>query len=157
MSGKVMSLPRRALPPDAPPPDANAMLGALLVPVVLLDAADRFRFVNQAAEQFLGMSRAQLRSLHLADLLPTDNPVFMMLRQVRAHDAVVVDHELTLESPRLSKHGITVQAAPMPDEPGCVLLTFQDAAAPPARSAAWRRSWRMRSRTRCRGSAARRN
>ena len=34
--------------------DAAAMLGALPVPVVLLDAENRFRFANHAAEQFLG-------------------------------------------------------------------------------------------------------
>jgi two-component system nitrogen regulation sensor histidine kinase GlnL len=129
MSGKLLDLPRRPALPPAAPPDANAMLAALLVPVVLLDSADRFRFVNQAAEHFLGLSSSQLRPLHLADLLPTDNPVFMMINQVRRYGAVVVDHELTLESPRLSKHGITVQAAPMPEEPGCVLLTLQDASA----------------------------
>ena len=129
MIGKVLTLPRRPAAPPGTPPDANAMLAALLVPVLLLDSADRFRFVNQAAEHFLGMSGAQLRSLQLADLLPTDNPVFMMIRQVRKHGAVVVDHELTLESPRLSKHGVTVQASPMAEEPGCVLLTLQDASA----------------------------
>ena len=41
--------------------DAQAMLSALPMPVVLLDAANRFRFANQAAEQFLGVSLLQLR------------------------------------------------------------------------------------------------
>ena len=36
---------------------------------------------------------------------------------------------MTLESPRLHKRGIMVQATPMPEEPGAVLLVLQDASA----------------------------
>jgi two-component system nitrogen regulation sensor histidine kinase GlnL len=36
---------------------------------------------------------------------------------------------MTLDSPRLHKRGIAVQATPMPDEPGAVLLVLQDASA----------------------------
>ena len=36
--------------------DAAAILGALPVPVMLLDVDNRFRHANHAAEQFLGLS-----------------------------------------------------------------------------------------------------
>ena len=115
---------------EAPrPPDMTALMSSLPVPVALLDAADRFRFINPAAEQFLGISAAQARQLQLADLVPRDNPIFMLLEQVRQGDVIVSDHDLTLESPRLHKHGITVQGTPLPEEPGAVLLAFQDASA----------------------------
>ena len=39
------------------PADSSAILGALPVPVILLDPENRFRHVNHAAEQFLGMFR----------------------------------------------------------------------------------------------------
>jgi two-component system nitrogen regulation sensor histidine kinase GlnL len=48
---------------------------------------------------------------------------------VRESDASVSDHELSVDSPRLSKHGITVQGSPLPEEPGSVLLVLQDASA----------------------------
>ena len=38
------------------PPDSTAMLSALPVPVVVLDRENRLRFLNHAAEQFLGIS-----------------------------------------------------------------------------------------------------
>jgi len=41
----------------------------------------------------------------------------------------VSDYDLTLESPRLFKPGITVQGSPLPEEPGAVLLVMQDASA----------------------------
>ena len=128
MIGRVLSLPRRH-PPAQTLPDAQAMLAALPVPMVLVDRANQFRFANHSAEQFLGVSLAQLLSLRLSDLLPEDNPIFLLIGQVRQHDVVVVDHELTLESPRMNRRGITVHASPMPEEPGAVLLSFQDASA----------------------------
>ncbi len=118
-------------PPPAPPGgiDAQAMLSALPLPVVLLDAANRFRFANQAAEQFLGVSLMQLRQMTLASLLPEDNPLFALLTQVRSQGSTIFDHDLTLEGPRLHKRGTAVQATALLEEPGCVLLTLQDSSA----------------------------
>ena len=117
------------LAPRLPAVDAHAMLGALPIPVVLLDGNDRFRFANQAAEQFLGLSLMQLTHLPLRALLPEDSPLFRMVAKARADEAVISDHDLCLESPRLHKTSVSVQAAPLPEEPGCVLLTLQDASA----------------------------
>ncbi len=109
--------------------DAAVMLGALPVPVLLLDAANRFRFANHAAEQFLGLSMQQLSHMGLADLLPGDHPLFALIEQVRQHGITISDHDLTLESPRLHKQDITVQATALNEEPGAVLLSLQDASA----------------------------
>ena len=109
--------------------DHSALLSALPVPVVLLDRANRFRFANHAAEQFLGMSLVQLTQLGLDDLLPPDNPIFLLISQVRDNDVVISDHDLDLESPRLHKQAITVQGSPLPEEPGAVVLVLQDASA----------------------------
>ncbi len=119
------------LTPRPPPPelDAHAVLGALPLPLVLLDAADRFRFANQAAEQFLGLSLLQLGNMTLGSLVPADNPIFSLLAQVRREGTTISDHDLTLESPRLHKRGITVQGTLLLEEPGCVLLTLQDSSA----------------------------
>ena len=109
--------------------DAAAVLGALPVPVVLLDSENRFRHVNHAAEQFLGISVVSLAQLRLNDLIPLDNPLFLLIDQVRKTEATISDHDLNLESPRLQKRGITVQGSPLPEEPGAVLLVLQDASA----------------------------
>jgi two-component system nitrogen regulation sensor histidine kinase GlnL len=123
---------QRAEPPRPEPwrmPDAGQILSALSVPVVLLDAENRFRYVNHAAEQFLGISASQLASHRLTDLVPPDNPLFLLVDQVRRGEATVSDHELTLDGPRLHKPGIAVQGSPLPEEPGAVLLVLQDASA----------------------------
>jgi two-component system nitrogen regulation sensor histidine kinase GlnL len=141
----MLAVVRRAPPPVARPLDAQAMLAALPVPVVLLDADNAFRYANQAAEQFLGSSIAQLTHLRLDDLIPADNPIFMLIAQVRASGATIVDHDLTLESPRLRKRGITVQGAPVTEEPGAVLLSLHDASA--ARSLGQQMSYRNAARS----------
>ena len=124
-----LALVEKLTPRPPPTVDAQAVLNALPVPVVVLDPGNGFRFANQAAEQFLGISLMQLRNLSLAALVPEDNPLFAVLEQVRAHGLTISDHDLTLESPRLHKRGITVQAAPMLEEPDCVVLTLQDSSA----------------------------
>ena len=106
------------LSPRQPALDGMAMLGAMPVATLLLDAVNRFRYANQAAEQFLGMSLQQLENTTLASLLPADNPIFALLEAVRAHGTTIADHDLTLESPRLHKRGIMVQATALTEEPG---------------------------------------
>jgi two-component system nitrogen regulation sensor histidine kinase GlnL len=109
--------------------DASAILGALPVPIILLDPENKFRLANHAAEQFLGISAAWLTQHRLVDLLPPDNPLFLLIEQVRRTEATISDHDLNLESPRLHKRGITVQGSPLQEEPGAVLLVMQDASA----------------------------
>jgi two-component system, NtrC family, nitrogen regulation sensor histidine kinase GlnL len=111
------------------PPEAAAMMSALPVPVVVLDAANRFTYANHAAEHFLGVSAPQLAQLELADLVPPDHPVFMLIDQVRRGQVTVADHDMSFESPRLRKRGIAVQGTLLPEEPGSVLLVLQDASA----------------------------
>jgi two-component system nitrogen regulation sensor histidine kinase GlnL len=64
--------------------------------------------------------------LRLTDLLPEDSRIFAVIAQVRRMDARVSDHDLLLESPRLSRRGVSVHAAPLPELAGGVVLTFQD-------------------------------
>lgn len=118
----------RALMPAvaAPAPETAAILAALPLPAVVLDAEDRFRYANPAAELFFQLSAGSLEGHSLRELLPPDNRVFGLLAQVRAHDAPVADHDLALESPRLHRTGVAVQGAPLPELPGGVVLTLQD-------------------------------
>ncbi len=120
--------------PELPPrpstlPDAGAMMESLPIPVLMLDRRHCIRYANGAAEPFFGMSKSQLRLLRLADLVPLDHPLFQLLEHVRAHGVTIVEHELMLEGPRLSRQGITVQGTLVNDESEFVLLTLHDASA----------------------------
>jgi len=107
-------------------PDAVALLSALPVPVVVLDHENRFRFANPAAEGFFQISAGTLSQLGLAELIPPDSRLFALVAQVRLQDAPVSDHDLSLESPRLHRTGVSAHGAPLPEMAGAVVLTLQD-------------------------------
>lgn len=119
----------RLVADEAAAPDAAVLLASLPLPVVVLDAAGRFRFVNPEAEQFFGISAQQAAAMSLSDLLPADNRLFALIAQLRASGATVSGHELALESPLLSHSGVAVQGVALAHPPGAVLLAFQDAPA----------------------------
>ena len=124
----VVGLAQRSRP-RIEPPDLAALLGALPIPTMLLDASDQFRFVNHAAEQFLGISVAQLAQMSLSDIVAADSPLFLLLSQVRRGDVTVSDHDMAISGPRLHKLDIAVQGTPFAEEPGGVVLTLQDPSA----------------------------
>ncbi|MSP29943.1 MAG: PAS domain-containing protein [Acetobacteraceae bacterium] len=105
---------------------AVQILSAMMLPVLVLNAENGFRHANPAAEEFLGISVVQLKQINLADLLPADHPLFMLISHVRQAGVTVSDHDLNLQSPRLAKRGISVQASPLPEEEGAVIMVFQD-------------------------------
>ena len=116
-------------PAVQPAPDAAALLSALPVACVLIDARNRFRAANPAAEQFFALSVGQLIQLGLGELVAADSPVLRLIDQVRAGQVIVADHDLDFDSPRRQRRGVTMQGTPVPEEPGCVLLTLQDESA----------------------------
>lgn len=125
----ALSRATRALWRGAKPVDPSAILASMPVPVIVLDPENRFRHINPAAEQFFGISASSLSQMRLSDLLPPDNPLFLLLDQVRRTEATISDYDLNLESPRITKRGITVQGAPLQEEPDAVMLVLQDASA----------------------------
>lgn len=124
MMAKVAALARR--PRTPPAPDGAMILAALPLPAVVLDAENRFRHANPAAELFFQLSSATLSSMALEDLLPPDNRLFSVLHQVRLLDSPVADHDLSLQSPRLHRSGVSAHGAPLADFPGHVVLSLQD-------------------------------
>ena len=132
-SGRIETTTAIAMPAPVSqimvPIDHEAMIENLLVPVVLLDPANRIRYANGAAEHFFGMSVSQLRQHGIGDFLPRDHPIFQLVDQVRRQGVSVVEHELVLDGPRLRRTGITVQGTQLAEEPGAVMLTLHDTSA----------------------------
>jgi two-component system nitrogen regulation sensor histidine kinase GlnL len=117
----------RLAPPAAPvAPDPAALFAAIPAACTLLDVENRFRAANQAAEQFFGLSFSQLRQHALADLIDSDNPVFRMIAVARAKDITVSERDMNFDGPRLHHRGVAVQAVPIAEEPGSVLLMVSD-------------------------------
>jgi two-component system nitrogen regulation sensor histidine kinase GlnL len=109
--------------------DPAHILDALPLAVAVLDENDIFCSVNYAAEEFFGSSKALLLHSNLCDILPLDHPLFLLLERARRAGLTVAEHDMILEGPRLIRRGCSVQAAPLPEVAGCVVLTLQDESA----------------------------
>jgi two-component system, NtrC family, nitrogen regulation sensor histidine kinase GlnL len=112
-----MSSRRRRGGPPAPPPEAEeglaaaAILGALPDPVIVIDRRGRIRFVNPAAEQFLGSGTAALRGSALADLVAPHSPLLSLVDSVRRIGNSISEHDVLLDGPRLVSRLVTIQGA----------------------------------------------
>lgn len=115
----------------APAPDAAATLAALPAAVLVLDPQLRIASANPAAEQFFQGSAATLSGARLADFVVPDSPLFDLIATVRATRSQISDHDLALQSPRLSKTGsktgIAAHVAVLAEEPAHVVLALIDA------------------------------
>ncbi|MDZ3837273.1 MAG: ATP-binding protein [Rhodospirillales bacterium] len=105
---------------------ADAVLNAL-PSVILVVAADlSILHVNNAAEQFFQSSAQHLQKARLDALLPADSPLFSLIRQARATNSTVAEYHITLSNPRVGHHVVNVQAAPVPELPDVVVISFQE-------------------------------
>jgi two-component system nitrogen regulation sensor histidine kinase GlnL len=124
--GMVKRAPRA---PRAPSLDPAHILAALPHAVVVLDENDVICAVNYAAEEFFGSSKALLVNASLSELLPLDNPIFLVIERARQEGLTVAEHALIVDGPRLARRGCSVQAAPLVEIPGLIVLTLQDESA----------------------------
>ncbi len=104
----------------------ETVLNALADPVLVLDAEGGIEYVNLAAEQFFDASQTWLCERALSDLIPGDSPVFAMIEQVRAAGSSLSEYGVTLETPRIGSRLVTLQVAPIADDPGAVVVSFHD-------------------------------
>ena len=126
MAGAAVPLAKPAAAPAAL--DAEAILGALPAPVFVLDAAGAFRFANPAAEQFFETGAAALIGRPIGELIPADSPMLALVAQARSAACSVSEYAVTLESPRVGTHVVTIDVAPVAEAPGCVVVALQDRA-----------------------------
>jgi two-component system nitrogen regulation sensor histidine kinase GlnL len=106
--------------------DASAVVNALADAVFVLDAEKRLCFVNQAAEQLFGAGAAVLIGESLDTLIPTDNPLFLLISQVELTGSTVSETGVRLESPRIGSHQVSVRAAPLSDSPSSIVVTLHE-------------------------------
>ena len=97
-----------------PGPDLASILAALPTPVFVIDAADRFRYVNAAAEQFFEASAVQLAGRSLGELIVPDSPLHALIAQSRGAGAGVTEHGVTVDSPRTGPRSVTIKVTPGP-------------------------------------------
>ena len=104
--------------------DADTILSVLESAILVVDETSKVIFLNGAAEEFFQGSLAQLRGYPLQMLVPIDSPVFGLIRQAQERGIGFSEYGLTLDTPRTRTRFVNVQISPMPDRPGCVVVSF---------------------------------
>ncbi len=121
-----MSSPTVGRSTRAPEIDPLQILNALQEPVLVLDRDGVIRFVNIDAQRFFEAGENALVGRRLTDWLPHDSPLLALVQQVFAKGSSMSEYGVTLETPRIGHHLVTVTVAPMGDLPSLAVLTLQE-------------------------------
>ena len=116
----------RKRPPAGGDVAPHAVLAALPDPVLVVDGDDIVRFMNQAGEDFFDIGASRVLGQPLAELLPADSPVMALIGQAREVHGRVSEYGITLETPRIGMHFLTVQAVPLGERDGHVVVTLHE-------------------------------
>lgn len=106
--------------------DPGRVLEALPQAILAIDGTFAIRYVNMKAEEFFYASAQTLLNAGLSELIPSDSPVFGLIRQVLRTAAPVVDHGLMLHSRRMGQRDVLIQVTPLGDPPDFAILAFQE-------------------------------
>jgi two-component system nitrogen regulation sensor histidine kinase GlnL len=100
------------------------ILNAMPSAVLALDRSLAIVFVNPAAEQLFGISRAVLEARPLTELLPFDSPLFDLLRRVGEAGSGVSDYAVELLLGRGEPQLVDVHVAALDEEHGDHLVVL---------------------------------
>jgi two-component system nitrogen regulation sensor histidine kinase GlnL len=106
---------------------ANVVLNAIRHPVIMVDHKGFISFANWEAESFFGASRGHLSQRKLDTYIPFGSPLLAQIEHVRERRAPVNEYRVDVSSPKLgSDRLVDLYVAPVPDQPGSVVVLFQE-------------------------------
>lgn len=110
------------------PVAAEAVLDALPDPVIAVDSVGAIGFVNPAGEQFLGAGANALRGRPLSEIVPPDSPLHALIDRARRLHRSFSEFAVPIETPRLGRHIVGIDVAPMPGPAGAVAVVLHERA-----------------------------
>jgi two-component system nitrogen regulation sensor histidine kinase GlnL len=111
---------------EDPRVESGQVLNALPDTVLLVGPGDEIQWANLAAEHFFAASVEQLYARRLDELVPPDSPLFALIDQVRGAGSSVSEYGVTIATPKIGNHFVTIQVSPIVEAPGCVVVTFRE-------------------------------
>ena len=106
-------------------PDAETVLAALALPVIVVDGAGSIQYANGAAEHMFQASAGVLVGHPLLDHVPADSPLFALIAQSSAACNTVAEYGVPIETPRMGRHFVNLLASPLGDGEDGVAILFQ--------------------------------
>ena len=116
-----MAVVSSSLETEAPP----AILNALADPVFVIGGNNEIVYLNLSAEQFFQASMAALVGSLLESIIPKDSPLLALIAKVRGTGNSMSQYDVPIKTPRIGDHLVTIDAAPLTDRPGSVVVTLQ--------------------------------
>jgi len=111
-----------------PAPDAATVIEALSAAILVVGSDNTIAMANGAAEHMLQTSRVGLVGQRLDEVIPADSLVQALVEQVRNSGSSIADHDIPLDTQRVSLSAISVQVSPVLDhrgrETGSVVLSL---------------------------------
>ncbi|WP_455372199.1 two-component system sensor histidine kinase NtrB [Limibacillus halophilus] len=106
--------------------DMAGILNALPEPVFVIDDQNLISYVNLASEQFFASSSATLIGRSLDKILPPDSTIFTLIAQARAAQSSVSEYGVTIETPRIGTHFVSIDVSYIPEAEGEVVISIQE-------------------------------
>ena len=107
------------------PLDPEELLAALPAQIFVVDEADRVRYANPAAEQFLGADQRRLRGRRIGDILGAANPLVELLARARL-GRPVREHNLELTTGEGARATLDAAATPLAGRPGWLVVSVRE-------------------------------
>jgi len=104
--------------------DFESVLGSLSASVMVVGPENCIEYVNGAGEQLFGASAGFLHERNLNEFVPVDHPMFGLIEQARNARLAVSEYGVTLDSPRIGRHLVNIQAAQLNGRPGHIVLSI---------------------------------
>jgi two-component system nitrogen regulation sensor histidine kinase GlnL len=112
--------------PEPPLIQAEALLGALPHPLLVIGQDLHIEYANTAAEDFFQMSAGVLCRRALTEIVPFGSPLIALVEQVQRNDTTVNEYGVDLGSFRFDAPKLVdLYGGPLPDAPGRVLIMLQ--------------------------------
>jgi len=118
--------PERRRATDLMPFAWSVLLDAVPFALVVLDPGDLIVTANHAGEQLLGAGRTLLQGRPLSDYIAGDSPLFTLIAEARNGSIAVAEPDLALSGPKLQAAHVAIDAAPIAEQPGCVIVVVKD-------------------------------
>lgn len=107
------------------PPEAM-ILAALPDPVLAIDRGGYIRFVNPAAEQFLGSGAAALCGGALADFVAPHSPILSLAESIWRIGNTISEYDMLLEGPRFGSRSVTIKGALIGEKAEMLVISLHE-------------------------------
>lgn len=104
----------------------HSLLNSIPRPVLVVDEEGLVVYVNAAAEQFFAAGASWLTRQKIDTLVPFGSPLLVLIAQARDDDAPVSEYGVDVGTPRIGEKFVDIQASPIPEQPGAVLILLQE-------------------------------